>query len=317
MGLTSLGCYFKINEAFIGSKSIMLGIFIPFIFFIFILTLPLCYLFLVDEEDRKTNGRGKKIILMVQCFYIISIISNCFLLTNFTQYKYILMVLFLIIIDFLLLEIYHSYIITNEYFYLTFLPLIMANLLLIVIYSFIWIEGTKIIINISIIASVGILYIIIVNYIMKNYEEEEYLFGVYIFSYGVFLPGTLLVTITLLLIIYGIMRCCGKSFDNKDESSHEHEFVQEPSNVKCKVCQKPLEGTSAFVCHGCPLVLCDNCNNVILNGNKAKQVHTHPLVLTLRYNWYCDLCKQRFKKNASFYCKPCDFDACSRCYVGI
>ena len=225
------------------------------------------------------------------------------------------MVIFLIIIDFFLLEIYHSFILTNEYFYLTFLPLILANILLIVLYSFIWIESTRTIINISIIAFVGILYIILVNYLMKKYEEEEFLFGVYCFSYGVFFPGFCIISF---ILVFSINLCCkNKKNKDKDKPPHEHEFIQESSNDKCKVCQNSLGGTSAFVCHGCPLVLCNKCDNAISNANKDKKVHDHPLVLTFRNNWKCDLCKQKFKKTASFYCSPCDFDACSKCYVGL
>ena len=101
------------------------------------------------------------------------------------------------------------------------------------------------------------------------------------------------------------------------DSAHEHGLVQEPSNDKCKVCQQPLGGTAAFVCHQCPLVLCYNCGNAIFYGNKAKQVHPHPLALRVRNAWKCDLCKQHYRGTASFYCRPCDFDACSRCYVGF
>ena len=92
---------------------------------------------------------------------------------------------------------------------------------------------------------------------------------------------------------------------------------QEPSNEACKVCQRPIGGQAAYVCHQCPLVLCYECSNAIFYGNKAKQVHPHPLALRVRNAWKCDLCKQHFRGTASFYCKPCDFDACSRCYVGF
>ena len=101
------------------------------------------------------------------------------------------------------------------------------------------------------------------------------------------------------------------------DSAHEHGLVQEPSNDHCKVCQRPVAGTPAYVCHECPLVLCYDCGNAIFYGNKAKQVHPHPLALRVRNAWKCDLCKQHFRGTASFYCRGCDFDACSRCYVGF
>ena len=101
------------------------------------------------------------------------------------------------------------------------------------------------------------------------------------------------------------------------DSAHEHALHQEASQKNCKVCQKPIGGTTAYVCHNCELVLCYNCGNAIFYGNKAKQIHPHTLALRVRNAWKCDLCKQHFKGTASFYCKGCDFDACSKCYVGF
>ena len=118
------------------------------------------------------------------------------------------MVLLLIIIDFLLLEIYHSYIETNEYFFLAYLPLIIVNILLIVIYRSIWIERTRVIVNISIISFVIILYIVAINYKMRKFEEEEYVFGACTLSYGVFAPGAFLIVIILQILFLIIFDCC-------------------------------------------------------------------------------------------------------------
>ena len=101
------------------------------------------------------------------------------------------------------------------------------------------------------------------------------------------------------------------------ESAHEHRLTQETSNEICKVCQDPIEGTQAYVCHECPLVLCYNCANAIFFGNKQRQIHPHLLALRLTNNWACDLCKQYYKDTASFYCKSCNFNSCSKCYVGF
>ena len=100
------------------------------------------------------------------------------------------------------------------------------------------------------------------------------------------------------------------------DSAHEHGLSYEPSHEACKVCHRVIAG-SGYVCHQCPLVLCYDCANAIFYGNKAKQVHPHALALRVRNAWKCDLCHQHFKNTASFYCRPCDFDACSRCYVGF
>ena len=105
-------------------------------------------------------------------------------------------------------------------------------------------------------------------------------------------------------------------FQRIPDSAHEHGLTQEPSHENCKVCQRPIAGSASYVCHQCPLVLCYECADKIFYGNKAKQVHPHPLALRVRNAWKCDLCKQHYRGTASFYCRGCDFDACSRCYVG-
>ena len=214
MGLTWLGCYFNINEAFIKSKGAMLGTFIPSL----ILMSLYAYSLIFDKDNPKKLGQNKLRFSICLIAYILCITFFCFLLTNFTQNKYIMMVLFLIIVDYLLLEIYHSFILTNEYFLLTFVPLIIANAILIVMYSFIWIEGTRVIVNISIISFSAILYIIIVNYVMRTYEEEEYLFGVYTFNYGIFLPATFITLFTILILLVIIISCFNKGKD-KDKNN--------------------------------------------------------------------------------------------------
>ena len=213
MAFTWLGCYFNINEAFIKSIGTMLGTFIPTIIFLFFISISLFSVLILksdeeEEEKERKKYKKKKILIICILLYILFITFYCFLLTNFTQYKYIMMVLFLIIIDFLLLEIYHSYIETNEYFFLAYLPLIIVNILLIVIYRSIWIERTRVIVNISIISFVIILYIVAINYKMRKFEEEEYVFGACILSYGVFALGAFLIVIIFLILFLIIIHCC-------------------------------------------------------------------------------------------------------------
>ena len=100
------------------------------------------------------------------------------------------------------------------------------------------------------------------------------------------------------------------------DTAHIHPLFQEPSNTQCKVCKKYTGGAPSYVCHQCELVLCYDCFNNIFYGNKQKQVHPHPLTLRVRPSWRCDICKRTFRGTASFYCRGCDFDACSNCYVG-
>ena len=106
-------------------------------------------------------------------------------------------------------------------------------------------------------------------------------------------------------------------YQKPPDSAHMHPLIEEPSNKECKVCKRPLGGATAFVCHQCTLVLCYECGNTIFYGNKQKQVHPHPLALRVRPSWTCDICRKLYRGTASFYCKPCDFDACSYCYVGF
>ena len=100
------------------------------------------------------------------------------------------------------------------------------------------------------------------------------------------------------------------------DSAHMHPLFQEPVYSDCKICRRPLAGLPGYVCHVCPLSLCLECFNNIFYGNKQRQVHPHTLSLRTRPNWICDVCHRNFSGTASFYCKLCDFDACSMCYVG-
>ena len=64
-----------------------------------------------------------------------------------------------------------------------------------------------------------------------------------------------------------------------------------------------IRGQSGYKCPSCPLVLCLDCSNKILNGNKKKECHIHKLALEYCNSFKCDLCKKKYKKRASFYCK--------------
>lgn len=198
MAFTWLGCYLNINEAFIKSTSAMLWTFIPTMIVIIFIAIVLIGYSL--DEEKKQKEKKSKLFLISIILYVPFMVFYCFILTNFTEYKYILMVLSLIIVNFLLLEIYHSFILSNKYFYLTFLPLLIANALLIVLYVFLWIEEIRQLINISIISLVIILYIIFINYQMKEFEEEEYMFGVFSLSYGVFVPAAFLLLLIIAII---------------------------------------------------------------------------------------------------------------------
>ena len=103
---------------------------------------------------------------------------------------------------------------------------------------------------------------------------------------------------------------------NIPDSGHMHPLFQETSYYSCKVCKKMIGGGQAYVCRTCSLVLCYDCFNRIYYRKKFTEVHPHPLMLRVRPSWICDVCRRRYQDVASFYCKVCDFDACSMCYIG-
>jgi len=180
MAFTWLGCYLNINKVLNNSSAT------PWIFYFVSLVITFFSFFLMFEFSERSIEKKGKFFLISIIFYIPYMVFFCLILTQDIENKYILMILSLIIVNFLLLEIYHSFILSNEYLFLTFLPLLIANALLIILYAFLWMDKIRQIIIISIISFVIILYIIIICYQMKEYEEEEYMFGVFALSYGVF-----------------------------------------------------------------------------------------------------------------------------------
>jgi len=197
MAFTWLGYYLNINKVFINHPSATIWILILMSLVITVFSMVLIIHFIEDIEEKK----GKFFLISI-IFYIPYIVFNCLFLTQDIENKYILMVLSLIIVNFLLMEIYHSFILSNEYFFLTFLPLLIANALLIILYSFLWMDEIRQIIIISIISFVIILYIIIISYQMKEYEEEEYMFGVFALSYGAFALYTFLCLTIIVLLFF-------------------------------------------------------------------------------------------------------------------
>ena len=98
---------------------------------------------------------------------------------------------------------------------------------------------------------------------------------------------------------------------------HDHTLTRKSNkpNETCKICQKLLGKAPAFICDECELAICNLCTNKITYGKKNEEIHPHLLGLTLRNAWKCDVCNERFRKCASFYCNSCDFDACPKCYI--
>ena len=101
------------------------------------------------------------------------------------------------------------------------------------------------------------------------------------------------------------------------DSCHEHplNYVKDLGTNQCKLCHQASK--PGYKCDQCPLMLCETCATNIFYNAKAREVHKCPLALRCRNAWKCDVCKNAFKDTVSFYCKACDFDACSKCFVGF
>ena len=100
------------------------------------------------------------------------------------------------------------------------------------------------------------------------------------------------------------------------ESSHEHPLnYLDRIRGKCKNCNRPMRDEPGYQCNVCGLILDMQCSDKIFYGNKRKECHPHPLALRIRESWRCDICKRRYRDQCSFFCKPCDFDICDKCYL--
>jgi hypothetical protein len=86
-------------------------------------------------------------------------------------------------------------------------------------------------------------------------------------------------------------------------------------NDECKNCKRKIMNAPGYKCNNCSLVLDMECSDKIFYGAKKTNCHPHPLSLRVRPSWKCDICKRLFQGKCSFFCKPCDFDACDQCYL--
>ena len=103
---------------------------------------------------------------------------------------------------------------------------------------------------------------------------------------------------------------------NPPQNCHEHPINYSDSiNDSCKICQQKITGQPGYNCGSCKLILCLNCGKRVFFGKRNISFHPHSLTLMIRQSWHCDLCKQRYRNAASFYCKECDYDICTSCYV--
>jgi hypothetical protein len=99
------------------------------------------------------------------------------------------------------------------------------------------------------------------------------------------------------------------------ESAHEHPLIyEERLTGTCRNCKEDVNGPG-YKCDVCRFILDMRCSDKIFYGEKRKGFHPHPLMLRVRQSWKCDVCKRTFADKCSFFCQPCDFDACDQCYL--
>jgi len=99
------------------------------------------------------------------------------------------------------------------------------------------------------------------------------------------------------------------------ESAHEHPLIYEEKLMgTCRNCKGDFNG-AGYKCDVCRFILDMRCSDKIFYGEKRKGFHPHPLMLRVRQSWKCDVCQRTFADKCSFFCQPCDFDACDQCYL--
>ena len=221
--LVWLGCFFHINEAFIKSIGTILGTFIP-VTVVMGVMLPWPIIF-----DKYDFGCCLSFIYIL--LYEFSITFLCYLLTNFTDYKYILSVLFLFLLDFVILEVYLPLFKSTNVLGMM-ITNIITNTITVILYYYLWIENVRIIINISIIAFVFILYMsIIFFFTIDDYEDNKSNIQLTIcFCYGIFF----IITAIYLLIAFVIVQI--------------REYYNYHDCCECCEC-----------CHCCGYCECNNC----------------------------------------------------------
>ena len=113
---------------------------------------------------------------------------------------------------------------------------------------------------------------------------------------------------------YGIcLECFIPQIKNKEESIHEHPLKYKDSfpALVCKICGE--EKKEGYKCNYCQMELCHNCYNNVKN-KKGNFSHKHKLILDLKNDWNCAICKNKNKDKICFICKECNLNYCLNCF---
>ena len=190
---TFLGFRFDLNLFFIKTSKSMLWTAGP----VTLLISFLCFGVLKIEE----RYRKDKLLYIYLGVYIPCIVLYCFLLSNYTERDYIILVLSIISIDFFGILLYIIIFTMKGYAFLI-APIITSTAMLL-IFHFKWRLPPVITIKISSVLLSAIIYIGFISSICKDKKfREYYLFATIIFNLAIFAPVAFLVFIALLILLF-------------------------------------------------------------------------------------------------------------------
>jgi hypothetical protein len=190
---TFVGFYFSLNLFFIQTTNSMLWTAGP----VTILISFLCYGILKIEGYNRKN----KLLYIYLGVYIPCIVLYCFLLSNYTETSYIMLVLFIISLDFFGILLYIIIFTIKDYKFLI-VPVITSTAMLL-IFHYRWDLTPVITIKISSVVLSAIIYIGLMSSICKNkIKEEYYIFATIIFNLTLFAPVAVIVFLVLAFILF-------------------------------------------------------------------------------------------------------------------
>lgn len=189
---TFLGFHFSLNLFIIEtSKSMQWTVGIVTLIISF-----LCFGVLKIKEEMRKDP----LLYIYLGVYIPCIALYCFLLSNYTEISYIMLVLYIISMDFFGMLLYIIIFTIQDYKFLI-APVITSTAMLL-IFHYSWDLPPVITIKISSVALSAIIYIGIISVVCKNLiDKEHYLFATIIFNLAIFAPVAVLVFIALVIII--------------------------------------------------------------------------------------------------------------------
>lgn len=99
---------------------------------------------------------------------------------------------------------------------------------------------------------------------------------------------------------------------------HRHPFNKfyAQEEILCSICEGKKVSQSIWKCENCPLIICNECTNLINYNYNLRDKHMHPLEILEKSFFICCICGKtdNLKKTFVFYCEDCNFAICPQCY---